>query len=164
MPNLAESSANLLFTRGSLMKRFLNFSSLRLAGEIVLLVALLWVAFTHNITTKAAGPQAPEVPDAFYWYVCNPTNHVAVFTDRVHIYCQTTTPVAGAPALNAAITWFAVATAPDSAAASRFMSLLQTSVITARPIWILLDPNDTSGSSFGCGSANCRRIIGMEMR
>ena len=27
------------------------------------------------------------------------------------------------------------------------MSLLQTSVITAKPIWLFLDPNDTSGSS-----------------
>jgi hypothetical protein len=66
--------------------------------------------------------------------------------------------------LSAAITWFTYPTAPDSAAASRFMSLLQTSVITARPIWVMLDPSDTSGSGFGCNPADCRRFYGMEMR
>jgi arabinogalactan endo-1,4-beta-galactosidase len=44
------------------------------------------------------------------------------------------------------------------------MSLLQTSVITSRPVWVQVDPTDTSGSSFGCGSGDCRRIYGMEMR
>ncbi len=101
---------------------------------------------------------------ATYWYQCNALNHVAVFTERVHIFCQTTTPIAGAPALSAAITWFAIPTLPDSATASRFMSLLQTSVITARTIWLQVDPNDTSGSAFGCGAANCRKFVGVEMR
>jgi hypothetical protein len=146
------------------MKRFLNLSTLRLAAEVLLVVTLLLVAFSRSTPTQATPQQAPEAPTATYWYVCNATNHVAVFLDRVHVYCQTTTPVQGAPALNANITWFAIPTSPDSAAASRFMSLLQTSVITAKPIWLLLDPNDTSGNSFGCGAANCRRISGMEMR
>ena len=146
------------------MKRFLTLPNLHLAFEVLLIVALLSAVFSRSATTEAASLQAPEVPNATFWYVCNATNHVAVFMERVHIFCQTTTPVAGAPALDAAIVWFAVPTAPDSAAASRFMSLLQTSVITAKPIWVLVDPSDTSGSSFGCGASNCRRIYGMEMR
>ncbi len=145
------------------MKRHIILSNLRLAAEILLIVALLWVAFSHSLATKAAPPQEPETPEATYWYACNATNHIGVFMERVHIYCQTTTPVGGAPALDPAIIWFAVPTSPDSAAASRFMSLLQTSVITAKPIWIMVDPSDTSGSSFGCGAADCRRIYGMEM-
>jgi hypothetical protein len=146
------------------MRRFLTILNLRLAFEVLLIFALLMVVLSNHMATSAASTEAPEAPDALNWYVCNATNHVGVFMERVHIYCQTTTPIAGAPALNSAITWFAVPTSSDSAAASRFMSLLQTSVITAKPIWIMVDPNDLSGSSFGCGAANCRRIYGMEMR
>ena len=98
-----------------------------------------------------------------YWYVCNGPNHVGLFTNRVHIYCASTTPVQNAPALTG-ISWFAVPTAPDSAMASRFMSLLQTSVIASKPIWLEVNPSDTSGTSFGCSAADCRRIYGMEMR
>ncbi len=146
------------------MKRLFTLSNLRLAGEVLLIVVLLLMAFSNNVTTKAAPPQEPEAPSALYWYVCNATNHVAVFMDRVHIFCQSTSPIGGAPTLSSSITWFAIPTSPDSAAASRFMSLLQTSVITSKPIWIMLDPDDTSGTSFGCGAADCRRIYGMEMR
>ncbi len=143
------------------MKQLLKLSNLRLMVEILLIIVLLPVAFSGQTSTRAAAPQAP---DAIYWYVCNGPNHIGLFTDRVHIYCASTTPVSGAPALNAAIHWFAVPTAPDSAGASRFMSLLQTSVIAAKPIWLEANPTDTSGTSYGCGAADCRRIYGMEMR
>ncbi len=146
------------------MKRFLSLSTLRLTLEILLVVVLLMVAFPNAITTHATAQQEPAAPTALYWYQCNATNHVGLFLDRLHIFCTTTTPIAGAPALDPAILWFAFPTSPDSAAASRFMSLLQTSVITAKPIWLYIDPNDTSGGSFGCGAANCRRLYGMEMR
>ena len=150
--------------RSYLMKRFLSLSMLRLAFEILLVVVLLMVAFPNTITTRANVPQEPEAPTAFYWYVCNATNHVGLFTNRVHIFCSTTTPVSGAPALPDAIHWFAFPTSPDSAAASRFMSLLQTSVIAGKPIWVEVDPIDTSGSSFDCLPSDCRRIYGLEMR
>lgn len=146
------------------MKRFESISTLRLYLEILLVFALLMVAFPNAITTRATAQQEPQAPTALYWYQCNAINHIGLFTNRLHIFCATTTPIAGAPALDPAITWFAFPTSPDSAAASRFLSLLQTSVITAKPIWVNLDPSDTSGSSFGCGGANCRRIYGMEMR
>jgi hypothetical protein len=146
------------------MKRFLSLSSLHLSIEILLVIVLLMVTIPSVISTKASAQQEPEAPTASYWYQCNATNHVGLFYNRVHIFCQTTTPIAGAPALDPAITWFTYPTSPDSAEASRFMSLLQTSVITARPVWMYLDPNDTSGGAFGCGASNCRRIYGMEMR
>ncbi len=143
------------------MKRFFKLSNARLAFEVLLVITVLAALLSHSLATRAASPQAP---DALYWYQCNgPNNHVAVFTDRVHIYCDTTTPISGAPPI-AAVHWFAVSTSGDSAAASRFMSLLQTSVITARVIWVQVDPNDTSGTSFGCGSGDCRKMYGMEMR
>lgn len=146
------------------MKRFVSRANFRITLEILLILALLLAAFPNIITTHAIAQQQPEAPDAQYWYQCNPPNHVGLFTNRLHIFCTTTSPIAGAPVLDPAITWFAFPTAPDSAEASRFMSLLQTSVITAKPVWLFLDPNDTSGSSFGCGGANCRRLYGMEMR
>lgn len=146
------------------MKRTLTLSNLRVALEVLLVIVLLPLALSYNSAPEKAAAQAPEAPEALYWYQCNPVNHVGLFTNRVHIYCQSTTPISGAPALNSAIHWFAFPTAPDSAAASRFMSLLQTSVITSRPIWVQVDPTDTSGASFRCASGDCRRIYGMEMR
>jgi hypothetical protein len=145
------------------MKRWFSVPNLRLGLEILLIVALLLTAFSRIQTSQAAPAQAPQAPDALYWYQCNGPNHVGLFTNRVHIYCTSTTPVAGAPALSG-IFWFAVPTSPDSAEASRFMSLLQTSVIAGRGIWVEANPTDTSGTSFGCGSGDCRRIYGMEMR
>jgi len=145
------------------MKRSLSISTLRSAFEILLVIVLLMVAFPNTITSRVTAQQEPEATTALYWYQCNATNHIGLFTDRVHIFCTSTTPIAGAPAIDG-IFWFAFPTSPDSAAASRFMSLLQTSVITAKPVWLQVDPNDTSGSSFGCGAVNCRRFYGMEMR
>jgi len=147
------------------MKRLFTFPNLRLVVEIVLIIVLLPLAFSNQASTQAAAPGAPEAPDALYWYQCNgPNNHIGLFTNRIHIWCASTTPVGGAPALSAAIYWFAFPTAPDSAEASRFMSLLQTSVIAGKPVWLEVNPTDTSGTSFGCGAGDCRRIYGMEMR
>jgi hypothetical protein len=147
------------------MKRFLTLSHFRLALEALLVVLLAVVALTRSAGTQAAPQSSGEVPNAYYWYQCNniANSHVAVFSTRVHLWCQSTTSVSGGPALNG-IYYFSVPTSPDSPLASRFMSLMQTAVIANRTVWVELDPNDTSGTSFGCGSANCRRIIGMELR
>jgi hypothetical protein len=146
-----------------MMKRWLTVSNLRLGFEVLLVLALLLATLSRIHSGQAAASQAPEAPEATYWYQCNAPNHIGLFSDRIHIFCTSTTPISGAPALNG-INWFAFPTSPDSAQASRFMSLLQTSVITARPVWMYLNPADTSGASFGCGSSNCRRMVGMEMR
>lgn len=144
------------------MKRTLTFSNFRLGMEILLVAALVVAVFSRGLATRAESPQAP---DTLYWYVCNgPNNNIAVLTDRVHIFCDSTSPVAGAPALSSQIHWFAVPTSPDSMAASRFMSLLQTAVITGNPIWVQADPADMSGASFGCGASDCRKMYGLEMR
>lgn len=140
------------------MKRLLGSPMARLAAELVLILALLAVAFSGGIAVGAAPTQAATAPMALYWYQCNAVNHVAVFTERVHIFCQTTTPIAGAPALSAAITWFAIPTLPDSATASRFMSLLRRrssrpgrsgsrSTPMTRPATPLAAARPTAGSS-----------------
>lgn len=145
------------------MKHVLSSSKLRSIFEILVIIALLMVAFPDTITTKATTLAEPESPTALYWYQCNATNHIGLFTNRIHIYCGTTTPIAGAPTLTG-IYWFAFPTSPDSAAASRFMSVMQSSVIAGRTLWVQVDPSDTSGTSFGCSAADCRRIYGIEMR
>ena len=146
------------------MKRFFTLSTVRTSVEILLVIVLLMVTLPNAITTNASAQQEPEAPTAYYWYQCNPATHVGLFTNRIHIYCSTTTAVGGAPALNPSIHWFAYPTNPDSAEASRFMSIMQSSHITGTTVWVYLDPNDTSGTSFGCGSGDCRRINGIELR
>lgn len=145
------------------MKRLFSSSKVRTIFEILIIIALLMVTFPNTVTTKATTLAEPETPTALYWYICNPTNHIGLFTNRIHIYCTSTTAIGGAPTLTG-IYWFAFPTSPDSAAASRFMSLMQTGVIAGRTLWVQVDPSDTSGTSFGCGTADCRRIYGMEMR
>ncbi len=147
------------------MKHFFTFSNLRLAIEIILVIIIAAAALSNYRSAQSAGVAAQEAPDALYWYQCNSPSveHVAVFTNRVHVWCQTTTPVGGAPALSG-ISWFAFPTSPDSAAASRFLSLFQSSAISGRYVWLEVDPNNTSGSTFGCGSSDCRRIFGAELR
>jgi hypothetical protein len=144
------------------MKRFLTMSTVRTSVEILLAIVLLMVTLPNAITSKASAQQEPESPNALYWYQCNAPTHVAVFTNRVHIYCATNTPVS-APTLTG-IYWFAFPTSPDSAAASRFMSIMQSAKITGGTVWVELNPTDTSGSSFGCGAGDCRRIYAIELR
>ncbi len=148
------------------MKRLLTLANLRLAIEIILVIVALGFAFSHGMPTQTAAAQAPAAPDALYWYQCNApaTQHVGLFTNRIHVYCASTTVVASAPALSASIHWFAFPTSPDSAEASRFFSLFQSSTISGRYLWLQLNPTDTSGTSFGCGSGDCRRIYGAELR
>jgi len=140
-----------------------SVSAMRLIFEILLIVVLIMVALPGSIGTQAVAQQEPESTDALYWYQCNAPNHVGLFTDRVHIYCTSTTPIASAPALSG-IFWFAFPTSPDSAGASRFFSLLQSTKITGGTLWVMVNPNDTSGSSFGCAASDCRKIYGAELR
>jgi hypothetical protein len=147
------------------MKHFFTFGNLRLAIEVLLVIIIAAIAISNYLPAQGASLAAPDAPDALYWYQCNSPSveHVAVFTTRVHVWCQTTTPVASAPALSG-ISWFAFPTSPDSAAASRFLSLFQSSAISGRYVWLEVNPTDTSGSSFGCASSNCRRVYGAELR
>jgi hypothetical protein len=145
------------------MKRLISFSNLRVIIEILLVAALLIVALPNSVNSHASAQQEQVAPTAKNWYQCNPPTHVAVFTNRVHIFCTSTTPVGGAPVLTG-ISWFAFPTAPDSAAASRFLSVLQSTRIIDGYVWLEVDPNDTSGTAFGCAAGDCRRIYAAELR
>lgn len=145
------------------MKRFLTVSNLRMSVEILLVIVLLMIALPGASVNQASAQQEPEAPTANYWYQCNTPNHVGLFLNRVHIWCPSTTPIGGAPALSG-IYWFAFPTSPDSAEASRFMSIMQSAKIVGGTVWLYLNPTDTSGTAFGCGAGDCRRIYGIEFR
>jgi len=145
------------------MKPRKSLSALRIIFEILLIAVLFLVALPGSVSTQAVAQQEPGSTDALYWYQCNAPNHVGLFNNRVHIFCTSTTPIAGAPALSG-IYWFAYPTSPDSASASRFFSLLQSTKIIGGTVWVQVNPGDTSGTSFGCDAINCQRIYGAELR
>ena len=145
------------------MKRLLTLSYVRIAIEIILVLAALAFAFSHSMPSQAATESAPAALLSLSWYQCNAPMNVAVFNNRVHVFCATTT-AEGGPALSTTIKYFAVPTSPDSASASRYLSIFQSSSISGKTLWVFLDPTDTSGSSFGCGSGDCRVIYGAELR
>jgi hypothetical protein len=123
-----------------------------------MVIAALAFAFSRSSSSQAAHQPDAAAPAASAWYTCVNPDQVAVFLNRVHVHCGSTNPTI------AGVTWFAVPTAPDSAAASRFMSLFQSAMITGRPLLLWLDPADLTGGTFGCGTGDCRRITGAEMQ
>ena len=140
------------------MKRFSSLANLRLIVEVLLVVAALFIIFSRSTPTEAAPAAAPAASPNTAWYTCNSPDQVAVFLMRVHVHCASTNPTI------AGVSWFAVPTSPDSAAASRFMSIFQSAMVAGRPLLLYVDPTDTSGSSFGCGSGDCRRLLGAEIQ
>lgn len=81
---------------------------------------------------------------------CTPSN-LAVYDTRVHVKCVES--VGG-------IQWFAISTA-DSAKAARVLSIINSAMVTGRPLFINYNPTDTSGDSFGCQASDCRIITGI---
>lgn len=141
------------------MQRIFSSANIRLTLEVVLLTAALVFILSRSTPTEAAPTvMEPAAPASTSWHTCNSPDQVAVFTNRVHVHCASTTPAISG------VSWFAVPTAPDSAAASRFMSVIQTAMIAGRPLLLWVDPADLSGGSFGCGTGDCRRLYGVEMQ
>jgi hypothetical protein len=119
-----------------------------LLGALVLALALLF-GLSHKGKVSAAAPSAPS--DIFD---CAPST-VAAFTDRVHVSCN---PADGA------ISYFAYCSTKDSATANRFLSIFTTAKALGKGINIYFNPSDTSGTSCGCQTGNCRVITGAEVR
>jgi hypothetical protein len=83
------------------------------------------------------------------FYTCKSVN-VSSYAERVHVRCDKAT--------SSGIVFFAVATA-NSAHAARILSVLMMAHLTATSIQIEYDPNDTSGTAFGCQAHDCRRLL-----
>lgn len=75
---------------------------------------------------------------------------VSTYAERIHVRCNV--------AASGGIVYFAVATA-NSAHAARMLSVLTTAHLTQKSIRVEFDPNDTSGTAFGCQAHDCRRLL-----
>ncbi len=83
------------------------------------------------------------------FYTCKSVN-VSSFAERIHVRCD--------KAAAGGIVYFAIATA-NSAHAARILSVLMTAHLTGRNLSVEYDPNDTSGTAFGCQAHDCRRLL-----
>jgi len=83
---------------------------------------------------------------------------VVVFGNRVHCQCTTTTADGSAK-----IRYFAVPTT-DAKLADRLLTIGTTALVAGRRFIAGYNSGDTSGSSFGCNSNDCRKLtyFGME--
>lgn len=129
------------------VRRF-KVSLLVMLGALVLALALLF-GLSHKGKVSAAAPSAPTRV-----FNCVPQT-VAAFSNRVHVSCS---PADGA------IIYFAYCSTKDSAGANRFLSVFTTAKVTGKSLYIYYNPTDTSGTSCGCASNNCRVIYGAEAR
>lgn len=77
---------------------------------------------------------------------------VMVYGSRVHCQCTTTTPDGSSN-----IRYFAVSTA-DAKLADRLLTIGTTTLVSGRRFVAGYTSGDVSGSSFGCGSSDCRKL------
>ena len=117
----------------------------------LLLVAALGVAAAGRLSVQAV--QAAHEAVVMSTFSCTPFD-VGVFITRVHVRCTASVNIGGN-----SIAWWSYPTS-DSAGASRFLSLFETAKATSSTLTIYYDPNDLTGSTFGCGKTDCRRIYG----
>jgi len=102
----------------------------------------------EDVLPKTTNLQSnPEYVNAV-WHMCNPVN-VATYTTRVHIKCDV--PANGI--------WYFAAPTSNSKHAARVLSLLLTAQAVGSQVSVLYDPEDTSGTAYGCDAADCRPII-----
>jgi hypothetical protein len=80
---------------------------------------------------------------------------VGVFAGRVEAECTST----GAPPFR-----FWAVPASDLRFADKFFTSLVSAMISSRRIQMEYTLNDTSGSSFGCAAATCRRITSFTVK
>jgi len=117
--------------------------------EITILIAVITILLVASNPAQASSPSTPTD-----YFVCTP-QQVGVFTQRVHVRC--------APSAPNNISYFASCYASDSATASRFLSIFTTAKVTGKNVAIYYTASDTSGTSCGCGSSDCRVIWGAEV-
>ena len=121
-------------------------------GLVVVAAALIAYILLGGRLPWSTASATAAAPDASTWVTCTPQN-VTVYNGRIHVKCT---------ASFSGIQYFAVSTA-NAASASRFLSILATAEAAGKNLSILYDPADTSGSAFGCGSSDCRIILGASM-
>jgi hypothetical protein len=121
---------------------------------IVTALAVLMIALASSTPSKAATPSA-NLAAAFQ--NCTPIG-IGVFENRVHVRCSA--GIGGGPVI-----YFAVcSTGSNSALASRMLSTFTTAFATNNQLDLFYNTGDTTGTACGCGTSDCIRIWGAEVR
>lgn len=97
---------------------------------------------------------ASDQPPANKWVTATP-EAVTVHQNRIGLRCQET--------FDDDIRFFAVSTG-DAAFADNVLSVLNSAILARRPVQVLYDPEDLSGSQFGCLNRDCRRLQAVQLR
>jgi hypothetical protein len=141
-----------------------SIMSARLLAEIVLILIILVGVLSSSVATQAQAP-SPLGGGGIGWYSCNlPVVDVAVFNNRVHVRCTSKfiTVNSGVSPEITGVEWLAVPTS-DNATSSRYLSLFETALLSGKPLTFYLDPMDLSGGAWGCGTGDCRTLIGAKV-
>lgn len=124
-----------------------------LIAALLLTVLALGVVVAGRLTAQAVQARAAQAPNTLTTFACTVMD-VGVFIQRVHVRCTNAQTVGGNT-----ISWWAYPSS-DSANASRFLSVFETAKATGSTVTLYYDGTDLSGSTFGCGNSDCRRIWG----
>lgn len=139
----------------------MNSRSRLLQGSALLIFAfILGSLLLGSARTPGAraqeGPPAPAAPAAveapYLVHTCTPLE-ISTFENRIHVQCVES---AGS------IRFFAAATA-NPANAARMLSTLTAAQLSGRALLVTYNPDDTSGDSFGCLPADCRKMTGVSV-
>jgi hypothetical protein len=103
---------------------------------------LLAVAFALVAGSLVASPARA----ANTWVLCTITEAGHMDANRVHVACSNSP---------GGFRYFAVRNA-DAELANRLLSFGTTSLVHGLDLYILFDPNDNSGPTFGCAVHDCR--------
>lgn len=116
-----------------------------------------YVLFGAFLATLA---QAPVVSAAPAYHSCKVVDVMVAPGSRVHIRCDN-----GYPG-NPSIVFFALPAASNDniLRANQVQSLGVAALAAGRPVSFTFDDADTSGTSFGCGANDCRRIIAVSIK
>lgn len=89
------------------------------------------------------------------WIDCTPSQ-ASAYSVRAGVKCTTLFDDGDGNGVNT-IQYFAVDTT-DEQFSNRVSAMLLASVTSNKVVRVLYDPQDTSGSSYGCDPSNCRRL------
>lgn len=93
-------------------------------------------------------------PEAYAEYTCT-IQEVAVFFDRIHVYC---------PPGVSGILFFASSAGPGEVInTNRYLTLLNTAYALGKPVVVGYDTNSASNPP-SCLTSNCRKILSVKIR
>lgn len=93
------------------------------------------------------------------WFSCSPVNVAVFFGSRVHVQCSS------GYGANGSFIYFALpaVASSDMQQANELQSMAMTAMTAGKQLSLYFDDADTSGVSFGCGTNDCRKLLGIVM-